>query len=85
MSAEEPDRPTDHDPLAQLEQTFIVEFLARRGHSLSTLRDLPKEQADALLREASLYASGRLTEVESRAHFVDDIHHGPPPGRGKRG
>ena len=27
-----------------------------------------------LLKEASLFASGRLTEVESRAHYVSDIH-----------
>ena len=28
----------------------------------------------ALMREASLHASMRLTEVEARAHYVDDLH-----------
>jgi len=84
MSPEPPDRPAEHDPLAQLERAFIAEFLERRGYTLSTLHELPEELAHALLKEASIYASGRLTEVESRAHFVDDMHHGPPQGRGTR-
>ena len=67
------------DPLAQLELAFIAEFLQGRGYTLSTLHELPEDQADALLKQASLYASGKLTEVESRAHFVDDMHHAPQP------
>ena len=67
------------DPLAQLELAFIAEFLQGRGYTLSTLHDLPEAEADALLKQASLYASGKLTEVESRAHFVDDMHHTPQP------
>jgi hypothetical protein len=62
------------DPLAQMELAFIKEFLERRGYSLTTLRELPHEQADRLLKEASVYASGKLTEVESRAHYVHDVH-----------
>lgn len=67
------------DPLAQLERAFITEFLQGRGYGLSTLRDLPATQANALMKEASLYASGRLSEVESRAHLVDELHHTPQP------
>ena len=82
MSAESSDKPGDH-PLAQLERAFIAEFLQARGYTLSTLQELPEDQANALLKEASLYASGKLTEVESRAHYVDEMHHGaqPMPGR----
>ena len=41
-----------------------------------------EQVAHALLQQASVYASCRLTEVESRAHFVDDIHRpGGPPRR----
>ena len=82
MSAELSDKPGDH-PLAQLERAFIAEFLQARGYTLSTLHELPEDQANALLKEASLYASRKLTEVESRAHFVDDMHHGAEliPGR----
>lgn len=81
MSAERSEKPAD-DPLAQLERAFIAEYLHDRGLTLAALQELPEEQANALLREASLSASGRLSEVESRAHFVDDLHHTPQPMRG---
>jgi hypothetical protein len=65
-----------NDPNAHLEQAFIEEFLARHGHTPASLQALPEEQRAALLKEACLYASGRITEVESRAHYVDEMHHG---------
>jgi hypothetical protein len=67
------------DPLAQLETAFIEEYLHGRGHHLNTLRSLPREQANALMKEASAYASGRLTEVETRAHLVGDLHDASEP------
>ena len=82
MSAEFSGNPALSDLLAQLERAFIAEFLQRRGHTLASVHELPEESANALLREASLYASGRLTEVESRAHFVSDIHDAAPPRSG---
>ena len=69
-----PARRAGDDPLAQMELSFIKEFLERRGYSLTTLHELPHEQAERLLKEASVYASGKLTEVESRAHYVHDVH-----------
>lgn len=65
------------DPHAQLERAFIDEYLARRGQSYSSLPDLPEEDAKTLLQEASRYASGRLTELESRAHWIDEMHRAP--------
>jgi hypothetical protein len=67
------------DPLAQLERAFIEEYLQGRGHHLQDVRELPSEQAEALMREASAYASGRLTEVETRAHLVSDLHDASEP------
>ena len=64
------------DPLAQLECAFIEEYLQRSGHHLNDLRELPSEQAVALMKEASAYATGRLTEVETRAHLVLALHDG---------
>jgi hypothetical protein len=71
------------DPLSELERAFIAEFLQGRGHTLETARALPPAEAHALLQEASVYASCRLTEVESRAHYVEDMHRssGPPRKR----
>lgn len=62
------------DPLAELETALIDEFLRKRGASRHTLHDIPEENATALMREASAYASARLTELESRAHYVHEIH-----------
>ena len=78
MSAERAEVPAV-DPHAKLEHAFIQEYLDRRGFTPETLRTLTEPEAIAVMRQASLYASGRLTEVESRAHLVDDLHHGGPP------
>jgi hypothetical protein len=82
MSEEEGSQ-SHSDPLAQLERAFIEEYLHRRGQHLNTLSGLPREQANALMKEASAYASGRLTEVETRAHLVDDLHDASAPLTGR--
>ena len=61
------------DPASLLERSLIDEFLEAHGTSMATLHTLPDEQAAALMKEASRYASMRLMEVESRAKFVDSI------------
>ena len=72
------DVPPSEDPHAQLERAFIEEYLRSQGCSLTTL---PPDRAAALLSAACRYASERLTEVESRAHYVEDLHRGIPPTR----
>ena len=64
------------DSSADLERSIIDEFLRARGHDPAHLHALPPAERDALLTEASVYASGRLSEIESRAHFVHDLHEG---------
>jgi len=71
------DTPRQEDPLAQLERAFIEEYLRSRHYSLDMLKQLPADEAETLLNEASLFASGRLAEVESRAHLVDELHRVP--------
>jgi hypothetical protein len=56
-----------------MERSLIDEFLQTRGHTLASLHELPEAEAKALMTAASLHASMRLTEVESRAHFIDEI------------
>lgn len=65
-------------PLGQLERALIDEHLRARGHDPAGLAALPEEERDALLTEASIYASGRLTEVEARSRFLDELHDGAP-------
>lgn len=69
------DIPGRADQTAPLERALIAEFLERRGYTLVTVRSLPGAEMHALLKEASAYASARLAEVESRAHFIHDLHH----------
>jgi hypothetical protein len=61
-------------PMGALERTLIDEFLSSRGLDQETLGRLPEVPRHALLAEASTYASARLTEIESRSHFVHELH-----------
>ena len=67
------DQPPRHDQTADLESSFISEYLERHGHSHETVRQLPDAERHALMRQASSYASMRLAEVETRARYVDDL------------
>lgn len=71
----EPSR-VSQDPEGQLGQALIDEFLRARGHDARSVRALPAEEGTRLLKEASAYASAKLTEIEARAHFVHEIHGG---------
>ena len=70
------DIPPLEAPLRTLERSFIEEFVRARGYDPIKLDDLPEPERHALLSEASVYASAKLAEVESRAHYVHDIHDG---------
>jgi hypothetical protein len=70
----DPDEFVQSDPVARLERAFIAEFLERHGHNAATLHELPEAEANALMRDASVYASAKLSEMEARAHYVHDIH-----------
>ncbi len=70
------DRPPMQDRQAQLEQAFIDEFLRLRGITAGHSGALSAAEIASLMKQASAYASGKLAEVEARAHFVHDIHGG---------
>jgi hypothetical protein len=61
-------------PQAAMEKALIEAYLKAKGYSLKDLHELPEEQAKALMTEACEYASLRLAQVESTAHFRDKIH-----------
>jgi hypothetical protein len=71
--AERADSPLE-DPAARLERTLIDEYLRRQGRSREELPSLPADVRLALLRDAEVYAAGRMAEIEARAHYVDDLH-----------
>lgn len=67
--------PSVGDPFARLELGLINEYLRSRGHDPDALRERTDEEARRLLAEASTYAAAQLTEMESRAHYVHEMHH----------
>ena len=68
--------PHRHTPLDQLEQALIEQFIRMRGYDPAKLTELAPDALRALLKDASTYACGKLTEVESRSHYLDDLHDG---------
>ena len=70
----DPDVRPMEDHMAHLEQALIDDFIRMRGHDPAHINQLPPAERDALLRQATTHAAAKLAEVESRAHFVHEIH-----------
>lgn len=60
-------------PESWMEKMLLEEYLRGKGYQLKDLHTLPKEQASQLMTEASQYASLRMAQVESSAHFREKI------------
>ena len=60
-------------PQAAMEKTLIEQYLRSKGYSFKELCKLPEEEAKALMIEACQYASLKLAQVESTAHFREKI------------
>jgi len=63
------------DPEGRLELALIEEFLLGQGYDRRRLGALPEDQRGHLLGEASVYAAGKLAEIQSRAHYVHEMRH----------
>ena len=61
------------EPLAELERELISAYITCAGQDLQALRARNDKEARHLLTDASLYASSRLTEVESRLHYLRSL------------
>jgi hypothetical protein len=70
----EPDVPPLEEPLAELERRLIDDYLRKLGHDPDALRARRDEAARKLLTDASVYAATKLTEIESRSHYVRNLH-----------
>jgi hypothetical protein len=57
-----------------LEKVLIETYLKGKGYTMNKLRSLPEEEAKQLMKEASTYASGKLAEVEVKAHLMRVLH-----------
>ncbi|MBI5841995.1 MAG: hypothetical protein HZB19_18060 [Chloroflexi bacterium] len=67
-------QPIAEDIHAALEKTLIEAYLKGKGYTLEDLKKLPGEEVKQLMKEASTYASGKLAELEERAHFLQELH-----------
>ncbi len=77
MRTNDKDKQPLHDPLAELERHLISAYVAGAGHDLDELLRRADEDAKRLLAEASQYASGKLSEVEARSHYLHKLHGEP--------
>jgi hypothetical protein len=67
-------KPLVEDMHAGLEMSLIEEYLREKGYTLKTLRKLRQAEFKQFMKEASTYASGKLAELEERAHFLQELH-----------
>jgi hypothetical protein len=63
------------DPEGRLELALIEEFLLTHGHAPRDVARLPDDQRRHLLEAASIYAAGKLAEIQARAHYVHELRH----------
>jgi hypothetical protein len=61
------------DLLADLERRLIAAYLAGAGYDLDELMERLDDDARRKLAEASRYASGKLSEIEARAHYLQEL------------
>jgi diguanylate cyclase (GGDEF)-like protein len=64
-------------PFGELERSLIDQFLRARGYDPTRLAELTDAERSRVLTEASLFASGRIAEVESKSRFVAQMHDAP--------
>jgi hypothetical protein len=61
------------DPYNEIEKTLIEEYLNEQGYSLEQLKKLPERVVKQLMKEATRYVVLRKSEIEAKAHLVDEI------------
>ena len=61
------------EPLAGLERTLIEGYAAGAGYDIASLRARTDPTARDVLKNASLYASDKLAEVEARSHYLHSL------------
>jgi hypothetical protein len=77
MTTKHLDRVTLEEPLAGLERQFIAAYLGGAGFDYNELIARHDDEARRLLADAALYASQRLSEIESRSTYLHKLHDGP--------
>jgi hypothetical protein len=71
--SEEPEECIGRSPQSALEKELIEKYLRDKGYRKADLLILPKAQAKKIMKEACLYASLKLAEIEAKAGFRHKI------------
>jgi len=74
MTRKDPDSQAMEMQTAHLELALIDQFIRSRGIDPARLHDLPDDEREALQKQAAAHAALKLAEMESRAHYVHDLH-----------
>lgn len=69
---QEPANPIQ-EPLAQLERELMTAYISGAGEDIETLVTRTDDNARRLLADASMYATARLAEVETRLHYLRSL------------
>jgi hypothetical protein len=64
--------PTEN-PNAIFEKRLIEGYLLEKGYTLESLKKLPVDLAEQLMKEAFRYATLKMEEVKAQAHFVQGL------------
>jgi hypothetical protein len=57
------------NPESILERKLIAEYLLSKGYKMTDLKNLSEIEAGALIKEACLYATLKLAEIEAKSKF----------------
>ena len=63
----------ENEARALLEKGIIDEYLKNKGYDRESLKQLPKDNARQIMTEASIYASGKLAEIETKARYQKNL------------
>ncbi len=76
MEPNQIERTSFEEPLAELERQLIAAYLAGAGigEDYQALISRNDGKARKLLAEAAAYASEKLTEIESKLHYLHKLH-----------
>jgi hypothetical protein len=74
MATHDIDRLPLEEPLAELERQLISAYVTGAGQDLDALLARDDAEAKRILAKASLYASSKLSEVESRNLYLHKLH-----------
>jgi hypothetical protein len=60
-------------PQSALEKKLVEDYLQSKGYSREGLHKLPEDLVKQLMKEACMYASLKLAELQAKSQFREEI------------